>query len=66
MRRLAQVFGGGIGNFWHALYREDGDFPSFFEFTVGPAVVGVQVANLRLPFLPLLQLGWMLFGGLQR
>ena len=66
MRHLARVFGAGVGNFWHALYRGDGSFPSFFEFAVGLAVSGVRVAGLRLPVLPPLLLGWLLLGGLRR
>ena len=53
-----------VGNFWHTLYREYGGFPSFFEFSVGPAVVGVQVYGSRLPGLPPLPLGWLLPDGL--
>ena len=66
MRQLAQVIGDEVGNFWPAMYREDGGFPSFFEFAVGPAVVGVRVAGLSLSGLPPLPLGWLLLGGLRR
>ena len=57
MRQLARVFGAGVGNFFQALYRGDGDFPSFLEFVVGPDGVGGRVAGLRQPGLPPLPIG---------
>ena len=63
VRRLARFLGAGDGNFWQAMYRVDGGFPSSFESAIGPAGAGGRAAGLRQPGLPPLLLGWPRIGG---